>query len=103
MAERPLWTFAELAQATGGTLTGLDEGAARSANGVDFDSRALAPAYLAKAYLWAAAAKARPTDEREQARARLIEGQILAVMPASWRPDLDRKVAEHLARFSTQP
>lgn len=43
MAERPLWTFAELAQATGGTLTGLDEGAARSANGVDFDSRALAP------------------------------------------------------------
>ncbi|MFT3858105.1 MAG: tetratricopeptide repeat protein [Aquabacterium sp.] len=67
---------------------------------VQADSRALAPAYLAKAYLWAAAAKARPTDEREQARARLIEGQILAVMPASWRPDLDRKVAEHLTRFN---
>lgn len=43
MAERPLWTFAELAQATGGTLTGLTDGAPQMANGVNFDSRALAP------------------------------------------------------------
>jgi UDP-N-acetylmuramoyl-tripeptide--D-alanyl-D-alanine ligase len=43
MAERPLWTFAELAQATGGTLTGLTDNAAQMANGVTFDSRALAP------------------------------------------------------------
>jgi UDP-N-acetylmuramoyl-tripeptide--D-alanyl-D-alanine ligase len=43
MAERPLWTFAELAQATGGTLTGRTEGAVQAANGVTFDSRAVTP------------------------------------------------------------
>lgn len=43
MAERPLWSFAELVQATGGTLTGLTNGAPESATGVNFDSRALLP------------------------------------------------------------
>lgn len=43
MADTPLWTFDELAKATGGTLTGIGEGASRAATGVDFDSRALQP------------------------------------------------------------
>jgi len=38
---RPLWTFAELVQATGGTLTGAGDGG--QASGVNFDSRALLP------------------------------------------------------------
>ncbi len=41
MADTPLWTFDELAKATGGTLTGVSEGASRQATGVNFDSRAL--------------------------------------------------------------
>jgi UDP-N-acetylmuramoyl-tripeptide--D-alanyl-D-alanine ligase len=43
MADTPLWTFDELAKATGGTLTGIGEGTSRSATGVNFDSRALQP------------------------------------------------------------
>ena len=43
MADIPLWTFDELAKATGGTLTGIGEGASRAATGVNFDSRALQP------------------------------------------------------------
>ncbi len=43
MADTPLWTFEELAKATGGTLTGIGEGASRQATGVNFDSRALLP------------------------------------------------------------
>ena len=43
MAEIPLWTFDELAKATGGTLTGVSEGALRAATGINFDSRALQP------------------------------------------------------------
>ena len=43
MADIPLWTFEELAKATGGTLTGVGEGASRQATGVNFDSRALQP------------------------------------------------------------
>ena len=43
MADTPLWTFDELAKATGGTLTGIGEGGARIATGVNFDSRALQP------------------------------------------------------------
>ncbi|MDI7773750.1 UDP-N-acetylmuramoyl-tripeptide--D-alanyl-D-alanine ligase [Asticcacaulis sp. EMRT-3] len=42
MADRPLWTFAELVQATGGTLMGPGGGAAAT-RGVNFDSRALLP------------------------------------------------------------
>lgn len=43
MADSPLWTFSELVQATGGTLTGVAEGGAREAGGVTFDSRSLLP------------------------------------------------------------
>lgn len=40
---RPLWTFDELVQATGGTLTGLSAGTSTTANGINFDSRGLNP------------------------------------------------------------
>lgn len=38
---RPLWTFDELAQATGGTLTGV--GPVTTASGITFDSRGISP------------------------------------------------------------
>ena len=41
MADTPLWTFDELAKATGGTLTGA--GSVSVATGINFDSRALMP------------------------------------------------------------
>lgn len=62
---------------------------------------ALAPAHLAKVYLWTRAAMASHLAPQQQAQALEIETQVLAVMPASWRPELDRKVAEHLARLAT--
>lgn len=39
----PLWTFTELAEATGGTFVGAGEGGPTEAYGLDFDSRALQP------------------------------------------------------------
>jgi TPR repeat protein len=59
---------------------------------------ALAPEHLAKIYLWISAAKARATDPAEQTEIARIESMTLAVMPAAWRPELDRKLAEHLAK-----
>ena len=38
-----LWTFDELTEATGGTLTGLSDSGPRQASGINFDSRALQP------------------------------------------------------------
>ena len=37
----PLWTFTELAEATGGTFIGAGDGGATDAQGINFDSRAL--------------------------------------------------------------
>ena len=39
----PLWTFTELAEATGGTFIGAGDGGATEAQGINFDSRALQP------------------------------------------------------------
>lgn len=60
----------------------------------------LAPEDLAKIYLWNAAAKARCTDPAQRGEIERIESMVLKVMPASWRPELDRKVAKHLARYA---
>lgn len=65
----------------------------------DPQTGALAPEHLAKIYLWTSAAKARAADPAELAETARIEAMVLAVMPASWRPELDRKVAEHLAKY----
>lgn len=68
---------------------------------VQAETGALAPDHLAKVYIWVAAAKASKLPASQQALASTIENQVLAVMPASWRPELDRKVAAHLAHFAT--
>ena len=43
MASVALWTFDELAKATGGTFTGVSDASAREASGINFDSRGLEP------------------------------------------------------------
>jgi TPR repeat protein len=58
-----------------------------------------APEHLAKVYLWTAAAQARLADPRLLAQAGNLMMQTLALMPSSWRADLDRQVAGHIARF----
>lgn len=58
----------------------------------------LAPGHLAKVYLWLAAAKTSTTDKVQLAEIGRIESMVLAVMPASWLENLDKKVAEHLAK-----
>lgn len=64
------------------------------------ETGALAPQHLAKAYLWTSAAKQRGSTPDERAAAEKIETQILAVMPATWRPDLDKQVVAHIAKYS---
>lgn len=60
----------------------------------------LAPEHLAKIYLWTAAAKARSATPEQAAEAEKLEAKVLAVMPATWRSDLDKQVAEHLAKYA---
>lgn len=67
---------------------------------VQTDTGALSPEHLAKIYLWTAAAKASGGKPEERAQAEKIEAQVLTVMPAAWRRDLDKQVASHLAKFS---
>lgn len=61
---------------------------------------ALAPEHLAKVYLWTSAAKVRGSPE-QIVEAKKIEAQVLSVMPDEWRINLDKQVAEHLAKYST--
>lgn len=67
---------------------------------VQAETGALTPEHLAKIYLWTSAAKARSNAPEERAEAEKIQAQVLAVMPASWRPNLDKQVAAHLAKYS---
>lgn len=60
----------------------------------------LTAASLAKIYLWSNAAKATTKNPAELAEIEQIEQQVNQVMPAQWKPELDRRVAEHLGRFS---
>lgn len=60
----------------------------------------LAPEYIAKIYVWNSAAKARTTDPAQLSEIDSIETMVLKTMPLSWKPELDRKVAEHLARHA---
>jgi len=66
---------------------------------VDPRTGALTPNDLAKVYMWNRAAKAVTTNPLQLADIARIDGMVLAVMPAQWQPDLDRKVADHLAKF----
>lgn len=65
----------------------------------DPQTGALAPENLAKIYVWNAAAKARTTDPVQLAEIARIEAMVLKVMPPSWMPELDKKVAAHLAKY----
>jgi TPR repeat protein len=60
---------------------------------------ALAPDHLAKIYLWIKAAKARDRDPARQAEIARIESMVLSVLPPTWQPDLDSKVAAHLTKY----
>ena len=64
---------------------------------VQADTGALSAENLAKVYLWASAAKA---SLAAPAPAEKLLASVLAVMPAEWRPGLDRKVADHLTKFA---
>lgn len=66
---------------------------------VDPSTGALKPEHLARIYLWNRAAKARTADPARLAEIERIEKMVLAVMPESWRPDLDKQVSEHLASY----
>lgn len=63
---------------------------------------ALSPNDLAKVYMWnkvAAASTENPVQLAEIAR---IDALASAVMPSQWRPELDRRVADHLAAHVAQ-
>lgn len=64
------------------------------------DTGAPAPEQLAKVYLWSAAAKARLADPALRANAAKLNDEASAMMPPTWRPELDRKVAAHLAKYN---
>jgi TPR repeat protein len=55
---------------------------------------------LAKTYLWLSAAAQGAVDPEQQARAKEMLQQVREVMPTTWAPDLDEKVAEHFKKFS---
>lgn len=61
---------------------------------------ALTPDDLAKVYMWNSAAKATTQNPMQLKEIARIETMVLAVMPTKWKPDLDRRVAEHLAKYN---
>jgi TPR repeat protein len=62
----------------------------------DPETKALSPEDLALAYLWLTATVKRSTNPAELNESKKMLDQIRAVMPATWLPELDRKVAKHL-------
>jgi TPR repeat protein len=61
---------------------------------------ALAPDTLAKIYVWNAVAKrSAPREDGARAQIARIETLVMAVLPLQWKDDLDRQVAEHLAKY----
>lgn len=66
----------------------------------DPSTGALTPSNLAKIYMWTSAAKATTKSPADMAEIEKIEQLVKQVMPAEWKPELDRRVAEHLGRFS---
>ena len=66
---------------------------------VDPQTGALRPHDLAKVYMWNRAAKAGAATTQQLADIARIDAMVLAVMPAQWQPELDRRVADHLAKF----
>ncbi|MDV9033635.1 tetratricopeptide repeat protein [Pseudomonas sp. RAC1] len=67
---------------------------------VDPQTGVLTPKDLAKIYMWNSAAKSATHNQQQLAEIERIEKLVLAVMPEQWKPELDRRVAEHLANAS---
>lgn len=65
------------------------------------DTGALEPNDLARVYMWNQAAQASTTNPEQLAEIARIAALVRSVMPAQWQPALDRRVAAHLARYST--
>lgn len=59
----------------------------------------LSPEHLAKAYLWLSATLRRAPSLAETRRVSEMLEQVHAVMPVSWKPELDAKLARHFASF----
>ena len=63
---------------------------------------ALTPDSLAKIYMWSRAAKASTSKPADIAEIEGIEQLLQQVMPPQWKPELDRRVAEHLDKFTVK-
>lgn len=59
----------------------------------------LTPDNLAKIYMWTSAAKATTKSPADMVQIEKIVQQVHQVMPPEWKPELDRRVADHLGRF----
>jgi len=62
----------------------------------DPETNLLSAEHLAKAYLWLSATLQRSENPHELTESKQMLQQILTIMPETWRPDLDQKVAQHL-------
>ncbi len=67
---------------------------------LDPKTGALSPEDLAKLYMWNSAAKATNQDPTQLAEITRIEALTLNVMPPQWKPELDQRVAAHLATLN---
>lgn len=63
---------------------------------------ALTPDGLARVYMGNSAAQATTKNPLQMAQIARIETMALNVMPSQWTPDLDRRVANHLAQHNRQ-
>lgn len=59
----------------------------------------LAPEFLAKTYMWLSATLRRAPGPEEVRRASEMLEQVNAVMPETWKPELDERLARHFAAF----
>jgi len=63
----------------------------------------LAEANLAKAYMWLSAAAKKSKNKDELIAVNQMLKKILVVMPKTWLPELDAKIAQHLQENNLKP
>lgn len=63
----------------------------------------LPPEFLAKSYLWTSALVRRNDESVDLVDAKRLLIELRKEMPPTWAPDLDRKVAEHIAGLAPPP
>ena len=69
----------------------------------DFKIKRPSADHLAKAYMWLSATAKRSKDADELKQTRALLDQVLAIMPKTWVPTLDKRVAAHLAEHAPSP